>query len=185
MAADARSPMLVDLLVSRGAQVNGRNAHGETPLFYAADDSACTRRLLELGADITAKNQKGQRFRDWSPMGKLGKDGPPPPPLILLTHSLPGFKRLNTRCAASGRTRSVWAAQRLPLPAVSPLQAARAQNALPQALLLLLLLLLVLLMVVEVVLRHDAPLTRRLVLLRASHQARRLSRLQRSRSARA
>lgn len=64
-AAAAGSPDLVTMLIDAGADPNGRNARGETPLHAAARADefravAVTRILLARGADIGATDELGE-----------------------------------------------------------------------------------------------------------------------------
>lgn len=70
---------LVRLLVSHGADINGRTNTGETPLHIAVDidadsawqnrrepDTEMTQLMLELGIDPNLKNNDGKTALDWA-----------------------------------------------------------------------------------------------------------------------
>src|ERR1700733_5483575 len=50
---------MMKLLIDGGANVNAKNALDSTALMYAATNLAKTRLLLEAGADVKAKSQRG------------------------------------------------------------------------------------------------------------------------------
>lgn len=52
---------VVELLISRGADVNARDLEGETPLFGAVDHSTdVSSILLEAGSDVNTRNYEGK-----------------------------------------------------------------------------------------------------------------------------
>lgn len=63
IAAIYERPLLIDLLVSRGANINARDSHGWTALANAVvqDSLECGLRLIsEYGADLDAKDNLGK-----------------------------------------------------------------------------------------------------------------------------
>jgi ankyrin repeat protein len=63
----AAYPEMAELLVRRGADINARSNDGSTPLIvHAAEAERCDvmKTLLELGADVTAKDKWGQSALD-------------------------------------------------------------------------------------------------------------------------
>jgi ankyrin repeat protein len=66
MAADNGSMELVELLVSRHANLNLQDGRGDTALMHAmaARQSKIAQRLTQAGADSTLKNKQGQTAED-------------------------------------------------------------------------------------------------------------------------
>ena len=58
----------VQILVKSGADINGRDAQGDTPLCYAAalDYAPLTQWLLKNGADPNLKSKENRRPLDWA-----------------------------------------------------------------------------------------------------------------------
>jgi hypothetical protein len=60
------SPAAVALLVDRGADINAKTAHGQTPLMIAAirardtQDFNGVRLLIDIGADVNARDNEGR-----------------------------------------------------------------------------------------------------------------------------
>ncbi len=74
---------LVQRLVQRGADVDGRDSRGQTPIMITYKDQKHTQgdrfciieRLLELGANVLAKDTSGNSFMDLiCATGSLGED---------------------------------------------------------------------------------------------------------------
>jgi len=64
-----RHPAMVELLLSRGARVEARNAFGNTPLHLAVGDRRAVELLLAAGADARARNLFDQTPLDYSLRG--------------------------------------------------------------------------------------------------------------------
>ena len=58
----------IEVLVAAGVNVNAIGDIGNTPLHSAAlmGKDACVKRLLELGADPTVRNEFGETAEDWA-----------------------------------------------------------------------------------------------------------------------
>ena len=67
-AATGPDPRLVQLLLDRGADINGASPNGTTPLMLAARYGAeeSVKLLLERGADVTRRNQRGLGSSDFA-----------------------------------------------------------------------------------------------------------------------
>lgn len=65
-AAQADKPMSIGLLLDRGAQIDARDANGQTPLMLAAHRGNATTVafLIERGADVLLRDDKGQTAAD-------------------------------------------------------------------------------------------------------------------------
>jgi len=61
---------MVLLLLSKGADINTKDAHGETPLFQAASVEM-VKLLLSKGADVNMKNASGKTPLDYAEEGEI------------------------------------------------------------------------------------------------------------------
>ncbi len=70
LAAEANSARITKLLLQHGADVNARDAKGQTPLIILADwhgfGLKITQLLIQHGADVDAKDNKGQTALDYA-----------------------------------------------------------------------------------------------------------------------
>jgi ankyrin repeat protein len=78
IAAEMQDIAAIEYLINSGCDPNRRDNHGQTPLHIAVDseiDGAIqteepieyrvTKRLIELGADATRQNDRGETPMDW------------------------------------------------------------------------------------------------------------------------
>lgn len=68
---------LVKELIKRGADVDARNAEGETPLLMAAyyNEVAMAKVLLDAGANVCAQDNMGRLAEEWA--GAYDEEGEP------------------------------------------------------------------------------------------------------------
>jgi ankyrin repeat protein len=70
LAADKGNPELIRLLLDHGAEVNGQDGEGHTPLILAAASERLhpevVRLLLDKGADLRVQGQDGLTAQDWA-----------------------------------------------------------------------------------------------------------------------
>ena len=71
-------PSVIQTLVNAGADIDARNAYGESPLHYAAlnGNQVMSQVLLEAGAGVEAKDNKGRTPLHFATGGDLRRPGP-------------------------------------------------------------------------------------------------------------
>ncbi len=74
LASSQGHPEMVELLLSKGADVNAKDQHDATALHYAKN-KAVADILLSHGANVDAKTDKGETPLTWIARGGIGKQG--------------------------------------------------------------------------------------------------------------
>ena len=112
-------------LVSAGARVNGADSGGRTALAYCADDLALCGALVELGADVRARDSDGRGVLHWATEMKFNSEQARSRQIALFIEK--GADPLATD--SSGRS-ALDAAREAGLPAAAVLEAAAEKAAL-------------------------------------------------------